>query len=153
VGPIGGFPPRRALAAAVVGASLLATATLGLAGCGGGGHVVAGTVLDVNEADFQIRAPHTTAAGSIVLRVANHGPDQHELIVARAPTGRLGLRSDGVTVNEEALARAEVGSLEPARAGAVRDLEVHLAPGRYVLFCNMSGHYMGGMHSTLVVTR
>jgi uncharacterized cupredoxin-like copper-binding protein len=30
---------------------------------------------------------------------------------------------------------------------------VHLAPGRYVLFCNMTGHYMGGMHSTLVVSQ
>jgi uncharacterized cupredoxin-like copper-binding protein len=132
---------------------LAAAVTLGLAGCGGGGRAQSGTVLDVNEADFQIRAPQTASAGTIVLRVANHGPDQHELIVARAPSGRLGLRSDGVTVNEEALAHAEVGSLEPARSGAVRDLEVHLAPGRYVLFCNMSGHYMGGMHSTLVVTQ
>jgi uncharacterized cupredoxin-like copper-binding protein len=26
-----------------------------------------------------------------------------------------------------------------------------LAPGRYVLFCNMSGHYLGGMHRLLVV--
>jgi uncharacterized cupredoxin-like copper-binding protein len=105
----------------------------------------------VNEHDFEVEAPHTASAGTIVLRVANHGPDQHELIVARAPNGGLPLRGDGVTVNEEALSHAEVGSLEPARAGAVRDLEVHLAPGRYVLFCNMTGHYMGGMHSTLVV--
>ena len=26
-----------------------------------------------------------------------------------------------------------------------------LDPGRYVLFCNMYGHYLGGMHAVLVV--
>ena len=30
-------------------------------------------------------------------------------------------------------------------------LDVHLAPGRYKLLCNMSGHYLGGMHTALVV--
>jgi uncharacterized cupredoxin-like copper-binding protein len=30
-------------------------------------------------------------------------------------------------------------------------LHLHLTPGRYVLFCNMAGHYLGGMHRTLVV--
>ena len=31
-------------------------------------------------------------------------------------------------------------------------LKLHLAPGRYLLFCNMEGHYMGGMHTELVVS-
>jgi uncharacterized cupredoxin-like copper-binding protein len=43
------------------------------------------------------------------------------------------------------------GSLEPGASGDVRDLQVHLTSGRYVLFCNMSGHYLGGMHRVLVV--
>ena len=30
-------------------------------------------------------------------------------------------------------------------------LKLHLAPGRYILFCNMEGHYMAGMHTELVV--
>jgi uncharacterized cupredoxin-like copper-binding protein len=49
------------------------------------------------------------------------------------------------------VARSEVGVLEPADAHALRNLELRLAPGRYVLFCNMSGHFMGGMHRSLVV--
>ena len=64
----------------------------------------------------------------------------------------LPLRADGLTVNEEAIQTREAGTLEPGHAGAVRDLQLHLAPGRYVLFCNMEGHYMGGMHAELVVT-
>jgi uncharacterized cupredoxin-like copper-binding protein len=61
------------------------------------------------------------------------------------------MRSDGRTVDEEALAQRGLRALEPGASGAVRDLQVHLTPGRYVLFCNMSGHYLGGMHRVLVV--
>ncbi len=106
----------------------------------------------VSEADFKITAPSHVAGGEVTFRVHNKGPDQHEFIVVHSATGKLPLRSDGVTVDEEALQREEVGSLEPGKAGAIRDLQLHLPPGRYVLFCNMSGHYMGGMHSTLVVS-
>jgi uncharacterized cupredoxin-like copper-binding protein len=31
-------------------------------------------------------------------------------------------------------------------------LRVLLKPGRYVLFCNMAGHFMAGMHTDLVVS-
>jgi uncharacterized cupredoxin-like copper-binding protein len=30
-------------------------------------------------------------------------------------------------------------------------LRVRLTPGRYEFFCNMSGHYLGGMHTVIVV--
>jgi uncharacterized cupredoxin-like copper-binding protein len=30
-------------------------------------------------------------------------------------------------------------------------MRVKLEPGRYELFCNMAGHYAGGMESELVV--
>lgn len=107
----------------------------------------------MSEADFAITAPHQLRAGDVTFRVHNEGPDQHEFIVVRSPSGRLPLRADGVTVDEETLQREEVGSLDPGSSGAIRELAVHLQPGRYVLFCNMSGHYMGGMHSTLVVSQ
>jgi uncharacterized cupredoxin-like copper-binding protein len=64
----------------------------------------------------------------------------------------LPLRGDGTTVDEETLKSEIVGVLEPGAPGSVRELRVHLAPGRYVLLCNMSGHFMGGMH-TVVVAR
>jgi uncharacterized cupredoxin-like copper-binding protein len=54
-------------------------------------------------------------------------------------------------VDEEALEPRILGMLEPGAPGDVRTLRVHLSPGRYVLFCNMSGHYLGGMRRTLVV--
>ena len=54
-------------------------------------------------------------------------------------------------MSEEKLDRVTAGALEPGHPGSNRKLRLHLAPGRYVLFCNMSGHYLGGMHTELVV--
>jgi uncharacterized cupredoxin-like copper-binding protein len=125
-------------------------------GCGAADHRAQGArtpVATVTERDFSIEAPSTLKAGEAVLQVRNHGPDEHELIIA--PLGRSGLpiRTDGFTVNEQAIERSEPGSLEPGQPGSVRDLRVRLSPGRYVFFCNMEGHYLGGMHTTVVVTQ
>ena len=56
-----------------------------------------------------------------------------------------------MTVDEEKLEPVIAGVLEAGEPGSVRKLRLHLAPGRYQLFCNMSGHYLGGMHTKLVV--
>ena len=108
-------------------------------------------VVRVSEQDFHISAPDQVPAGDVVLYVTNRGPEAHELIVVRTMDSQLPLRADGVTVDEDALAAAKAGSLEPGQAGSVRTLRVHLAPGRYVLFCNMAGHYMGGMNAIVIV--
>jgi len=124
-----------------------------LSGCGSTGASAKTTprVVGVAEKDFHISAPSTLKAGEYTLRVHNEGPTDHELIIAPSRTGSLPLRPDGLTVNEEAIEREEPGSLDPGAPGAVRDLTVTLKPGRYVLFCNMEGHYMAGMHTDLVV--
>ena len=72
--------------------------------------------------------------------------------LVRSSGGPLPLRSDGFTINEELLDRATVLTEEPQAPGTVHDLRLHLKPGRYELFCNMAGHYLGGMHAELVVT-
>ena len=92
------------------------------------------------------------AAGDYVLRIHNAGPDQHELIVVPDHGGGLPLRGDGFTTNEEAIQSSEPGAVDPQHPGATTYLRVHLKPGRYVLFCNMAGHFMAGMHTDLVVS-
>jgi len=134
----------------VLAASMLAALLLN--GCDGSGLGSAGgAVVDVQERDFHITAPERVSAGNVTLRVHNSGPDQHELLVVSSDGAPLPIRTDGFTVNEEAVHRSEPGALEPGASGTTRELQLHLAPGRYVLFCNMAGHYLGGMHTTLVV--
>ena len=123
-----------------------------LSGCGSADLISHGErVVRVVQRDFAISAPKVVPAGDTVLRVKNAGPDDHELLVVRAGQGPRPFRGDGLTVDEEGLERSEAGVLEPGDPGTIRELAVHLVPGRYVLLCNMSGHYLGGMHAVLVV--
>jgi len=109
------------------------------------------TVVRIAERDFHISVtPNHVATGDILLDVRNHGPDTHELIVVRSRS-RLPLRLDGLTVDERTLSALTVASLDGAGPGTARHLRIHLARGRYELFCNMAGHFMAGMHAELVV--
>ena len=42
----------------------------------------------------------------------------------------------------------EVSELDPGKSGA---LTLELKPGLYILFCNIPGHYMSGMWTTIEV--
>lgn len=109
------------------------------------------SVVRVTERDFHISVVHgRLRAGTVIFRVTNRGPDEHEFIVIRADHG-LPMRPDGITLDEDALEKSIVDAVEPAPAGETHDLQVSLKPGRYELVCNMFGHYMGGMHAPLVV--
>jgi len=126
-------------------------ALLACPACGSGGHQAAAHVVRVTERDFRISAPKHVRSGDLLLSVSNRGPDAHELIVVRDRSSELPLRRDGSTVSEEKLEPVTAGALEPGQPGSRRTLRLHLAPGTYELFCNMSGHYLGGMHTKLVV--
>lgn len=129
----------------------MSLALLACPGCGNGAHEAAGRVVRITERDFRISAPRHVRSGDLLLSVRNRGPDAHELILVRDRSSRLPLRRDGSTVSEEKLEPLIAGALEPGRPGSRRTLRLHLAPGTYELFCNMSGHYLGGMHTKLVV--
>jgi uncharacterized cupredoxin-like copper-binding protein len=134
--------------------ALVAVCVAALAVVGGGAPRATGAAprtLKVTERDFRIVAPKHVRAGAVTLRVHNEGPDSHELIVVRTRGGELPLRRDAVSVDEDALEHDTMGTLEPGEPRVTRELELHLAAGRYDLICNMSGHYMGGMRAVLVV--
>lgn len=122
--------------------------------CSGGG-ARAGVTVNVAERDFKMTASASHVAGGVIeFRDHNAGPDTHEVLIVRTtlPAGRLPLRSDGITVNEEVLKPDIVGSIDFVPPGGTKTTKLRLEPGRYVLFCNMSGHYLGGMHVDLLVT-
>lgn len=109
------------------------------------------TVIHVSERDFRIQLPARIPAGNVRLVVHNRGPDMHELIVVRASDPNLPLRSDAETVDEEDLEARTLGVLEPGAPGSTRALDLRLEPGTYEVFCNMAGHYLGGMSATFTV--
>lgn len=104
----------------------------------------------VTERDFHISAPDRIDAGPVHLLIDNRGPDAHEFILLRSDGSKLPMRDDGITADEDAVEPRTVDALEPAEPG-LRELDLDLAPGRYLMICNMTGHMLGGMRRELVV--
>jgi uncharacterized cupredoxin-like copper-binding protein len=92
----------------------------------------------------------TLTSGNANLEVANRGTETHELVILRtdSPANRLPVRGDRVVEHEAGKNYGEVDDLAP---GQRRSLNVSLPPGRYVLICNLPGHYEKGMHAVLTV--
>jgi uncharacterized cupredoxin-like copper-binding protein len=112
-----------------------------------------GQVVDITLKDFHIdNGTASVTGGDVVMQVHNEAPATHEFVVVRTnlPADGLPLGPDGLSVNEDWLDR--VGELNEVPAGTVGTLPLHLAPGRYVFFCNLDGHYLGGMHAVLEVS-
>ena len=140
-------PHRRAAAWAVLGA----VSVLAGAGCGDGSEKSAqAPTVTVKERDFRIVAPKRIAPGPVQLQVKNRGPDAHELIVVPGRKRDLGISSDGINVDEELLEKLGAKELEAADP-STRTLKLDLKPGHYVLLCNMTGHFQGGMHTEVLV--
>jgi uncharacterized cupredoxin-like copper-binding protein len=109
--------------------------------------------LVVTEHDFALATSATTvSSGNVALNITNQGPSSHELLAFRTdlPQDQLPLGADG-RINEDALTKV-VDTGTDLNAGTQRSLSAALTPGRYVLVCNLPGHYKLGMHSVLTVT-
>ena len=108
---------------------------------------------DTSKATMSISlSPAEVKAGEITFEAANGSKDFiHEVIVAplKDLSQPLPYNSDENSVDEDkASAIGEVSELDPGVAGKVT---LHLAPGEYIVFCNVPGHYAMGMWTTLKV--
>ena len=112
-----------------------------------------GTPVNVLLEDFKVRPDAAVVpAGTVSLRIRNQGPTTHELIVVRTdrPPNKLPLQDDGLTVDEEARGIElldEAGGLDIDES---ETLVQDLTAGNYVMYCNLEGHYLGGMHAELI---
>jgi uncharacterized cupredoxin-like copper-binding protein len=73
-------------------------------------------------------------AGRAVIELANFGMDQHDLRLQRVGARHI----------------AGIGIVDP---GSRADLNLKLAPGRYLVWCSIANHRALGMRATLVVSR
>jgi uncharacterized cupredoxin-like copper-binding protein len=149
--PIEQPPPRRRPRWLPAGAALLLL--LLLPACSGGSPAASGSTLNVTLHDFKIESSASVVSDTdVVFRVQNPAPATHEFVIVRSdlPPDRLPIAPDGLSVDEEKLRPAgEIGQVD---TGTTETLVIHLAPGRYVFFCNLEGHYLGGMHGVLEVS-
>jgi uncharacterized cupredoxin-like copper-binding protein len=114
-----------------------------------------GAPVNVLLDDFTLRRDVAVVpAGTVRFRILNQGPTTHELSVIRTDRApdKLPLQRDGLTINEDAPGMHFVNEAEGIEIGDRRTLALRLAAGNYVLYCNMEGHYLGGMHAALTVS-
>jgi uncharacterized cupredoxin-like copper-binding protein len=113
-----------------------------------------GTPVNVLLDDFKVRRDAAVVpAGTVSFRILNQGPTTHEVIVVRTDRApdKLPLQPDGLTVNEDGPGVDFLDEVEGLDIDDRQTLDLRLAPGHYVLYCNLEGHYLGGMHAALTV--
>ena len=107
------------------------------------------------ESEWKIRISagrHT--AGEISFDLANKGTIPHEFLVAKSnKTGAELLAMVDPTTNRIDEELLDVVDEQPEYApGTTALLTLDLAPGHYVVLCNIEGHYKNGMYADLTIT-
>ena len=109
---------------------------------------------DMSKANMGMTLSQKSApAGTVTFAVTNDSKEiVHEMvIVRRPPPGKAMPYVDAeMKVNEDAAGHmGEVSELEPGKGGSV---SITMKPGRYLLVCNIPGHYKAGMWAEFTVT-
>jgi len=111
------------------------------------------SALHAEEAEFSIKLDGATlAAGASSIVVANKGTITHEFVVVRTDLApeTLPRGTDG-GVDEDNSGTTHIDEAEDIAPGTSKTIDLQLTPGAYVVFCNLPGHYVGGMHAAFTV--
>ena len=96
----------------------------------------------------------SAVAGSVTITAPNEGEIVHELVLAKtdADPAKLPTTSNGEVDEAKLEASGEVaGEIADVEPGDTKQGTFKLTAGRYVMFCNVPGHYKQGMYGTLTV--
>ena len=128
--------------------------TIALAACGGGGSSATSPPLKTGRFrldEWSITADRSTLhSGRQKITATNTGHMTHELvIVAASDVAAIPTKADG-SADEARLDAVKVGEIADVAAGTSQTHVFNLAPGSYVVFCNLveqmgHGNSMGGM--------
>ena len=131
---------RFVIGAALIGAAV-AVPAVAPAASGGGASKVALREWAVTP------VPATASAGKITFTVRNSGKTKHEFVVIRTNLAPAKLPVKNGRASEKG-AKGEIGNLPP---GSTKRLTLTLPKGRYVLICNLAGHYQAGQRAAFTV--
>lgn len=154
--------------------ALIAFAAIAVGGCGGSDSTTTvteseetsadangkagstgGKTVEIKMGDYFFNPEDATAqAGSTTIEAPNEGSVEHELVVFKTnlDPSKLPTESNG-GVDEEKLDEIaeEAGEVADVEAGETKSEGFKLTPGKYVIFCNLPGHYAQGMYGTITV--
>lgn len=111
------------------------------------------TQVKVIETEMAIElSPTTVPAGAIAFVAYNQGQLPHEMEIIKTD-----LPIDQMPIKDNRLDRKKVGEkideieTDDLPSGATATLLTHLEPGRYLIECNIPGHFPAGMKAELLV--
>jgi uncharacterized cupredoxin-like copper-binding protein len=96
----------------------------------------------------------TIKAGETVFAVHNDAmTEDHEMVLVKlkSPDQKIPMVASRHRVDEKQL--KSIGEVSDLKPGADGQLKAKLAPGAYLLLCNIKGHYEAGMQAGLTVTK
>jgi uncharacterized cupredoxin-like copper-binding protein len=100
----------------------------------------------LDEWSIKTDAP-VVRAGSVKVSADNAGTMTHEVVFLKTDTPAAQLKVTNGRVSEQDSA----GEVSSVRAGSTRSGTLKLGPGKYVLVCNLPGHFQQGMYTSLLV--
>lgn len=111
--------------------------------------------VDSSKASMGVKLSRASAPAGVVMFVVTNSSKvmQHEMIVmalADAAKPLPYIDADARVDEDKAGDKGEVSELETGKTGT---LSVTLAPGKYLLICNVPNHFAAGMWTTFTVTK
>jgi uncharacterized cupredoxin-like copper-binding protein len=106
--------------------------------------------IPVTEKEWGVtpRPAYAAKAGSVTFVVKNIGHLNHEFLVVKTKTLAAKLKVRGA---QAVITSGQVGKIATFGPGQTRTLTLHLAPGHYVLLCNLPAHYQAGQRVDFTV--
>jgi uncharacterized cupredoxin-like copper-binding protein len=89
--------------------------------------------------------------GEVTFKIANEGELEHEFEIVKTDVAEGDLPVEAGKADVEAEGGEEVDEVEDLASGAEQDLTVDLEAGKYLLICNLPGHYEQGMVTAFTV--
>jgi uncharacterized cupredoxin-like copper-binding protein len=124
------------------------TAALILSLTGFAAHEAAGlgaaTTVRVTEKEFTLKSvPASAKPGKVTFVVRNAGKLDHEFVIVKTNRAPAKLPLKGNKASEA----GRVGKIPPFKPGKTKRIALSLKAGKYVLFCNVAGHYKLGQRA------
>ena len=95
-------------------------------------------------------ASASVKAGKVDFKTTNSGSTPHELVVIKTDVAHDKLEKNSSGVVDETKYKP-LGRTKQLDGGKTEELELDVTAGKYVLLCNVAGHYDLGMHTAFTV--
>jgi uncharacterized cupredoxin-like copper-binding protein len=107
------------------------------------GRVVSVALIEWKLVPGQVTVP----AGRVSFVVRNDGTMAHEFLVLRSDRHHHSLKVKG----GRAVETGRLGEIPQIPSGTSKRITLKVSPGRYIMLCNLLGHYQAGQYAALRV--